>query len=181
MRAYQIAAGAALALAMSSPVFAQSMGPYDVSYYGTLGYSNLSGTGDNSPDFNAVTERLGARFGKYFGVEGEVSEGLNSQRIDLGGTPADVRMNVQYAGYGVGYLPIMRNADLFARIGYGGTNFSSSGPDGRFSGEESSWNWGGGGQYFFTPVDGVRAEYTRYNYNFIPDANTWSVSYVRKF
>jgi hypothetical protein len=90
-------------------------------------------------------------------------------------------MSDQYAAYAVGYLPVSPNADLLARIGYGNTDFHGSVPGGAFNGGDTSWNWGVGGQYFFDAHNGVRADYTRANYEHGPDANVWGVAYVRKF
>ena len=50
------------------------------------------------------------------------------------------------------------------------------------SDDGESWNYGVGGQYFFDDKNGVRADYTRHDFkDSSTDANTWSVSYVRKF
>ena len=179
MKAILITAAAAAALLAAAPAFAD-----DASYvtgYGTLGYTNAQVSGDGNPDFSAITGRLGARFGKYFGVEGELTGGLNSENVTIGGTSGSVRLNDQYAAYAVGFLPVSSNADLLARIGYGNTDFHTSFPGGSFKGSDNSWNYGVGGQYFFDGANGVRAEYTRANYKDIPDANVWSLSYVRKF
>ena len=94
-----------------------------------------------------------------------------------------MRVGDQYAGYAVGYLPISPNADLFARLGYGETRLNVSTPGTGAGGEHTSVNYGVGGQYFFTPADGVRADYTRFSYNNHSDfdANVWSLAYVRKF
>jgi len=50
------------------------------------------------------------------------------------------------------------------------------------SGDSDGWNAGVGAQYFLTEKDGVRAEYTKWDVSGDNvDANTWAVSYVRKF
>ena len=104
---------------------------------------------------------------------------MNSAGVGGG---ANVRLNDEEAIYGVGYLPVSPNADLFARVGYGNQDFHFGGAG---SGHESSgsWNWGVGGQYFFDGKDGVRLDYTRVNTtrHDVPDANTFGVNYVRKF
>jgi hypothetical protein len=179
MKALLIAATATAVALAAAPAFAQD--PYSVSDYGTLGYSNWSGTGDGKPDADAIQGRLGARFGRYLGVEGEVSSAVNSDHIGIGGAPGEVRVNSQYAGYGVGYLPVLPNADIFARVGYGATNFHTTGATGAYHGQDNSLNYGVGGQYFMTAADGVRVDYTRSDFARGPDGNTWGVSYVRKF
>jgi hypothetical protein len=181
MKATLIAAGAIAAVLAAAPAFADPLNLNSVTGYGTLGYTNLDRDGGGSPDFSAITGRLGARFGPYLGVEGELSGGLNSDHVSTAAGPADVRMHLQYAGYGVGFLPLAPNADLFARIGYGQTQFHGSASGTPFHGDDDSWNLGAGGQYFFDRSNGLRADYTRFNYDHGPDANVWSVAFVRKF
>jgi outer membrane immunogenic protein len=181
MKATLFAAAAVAALVVAAPALADSPNYDGTSFYGDLGYTNLGLSGFGNPDFSDITGRLGARFGKYLGVEGELSGGLNSEHVNIGGTPGNARMNDQYAAYAVGYLPVSPNADLLARIGYGNTDFHASVPGSSFNGSDTSWNFGVGGQYFFDGHNGVRADYTRANYNKGPDANIWGLSYVRKF
>ena len=181
MKKSLVLAAAAAALGFAAPAFAQmpSVGP--VSYYGNLGYSSFNGIGGVDPDFQGVTARLGARFGQYFGVEGEGTAGFNSDHLDLAGTHANVRLTDEYAGYAVGYVPLAPNADLLARIGYGATNFHATAPGVSQGSTDNSWNFGAGAQYFFTHSDGLRADYTYYDYNTGPNANVWSVAWVHKF
>ncbi|HLI64976.1 MAG TPA: porin family protein [Caulobacteraceae bacterium] len=177
MKTLLLAAAAAIAAAgAAAPAAAQT-----ISGYGTLGAEDIN---SNDANVGAVTGRLGARFGQYLGVEGELSGGFNSDRVNLGGTRADVRVNDQYAAYAVGFLPVMPNADLFARIGYGATDLHIKVPPGspHFDAHVTSWNAGAGGQYFFDGNDGVRAEYTRETADRADlDANVFSLAYVRKF
>ena len=75
-----------------------------------------------------------------------------------------------------------QNADLFIRGGYGSTRLRASAPGVSVSDSEESWNYGAGGQYFFDANNGVRAEYTRHDFNHnAGSADAWAVSYVRKF
>ena len=78
--------------------------------------------------------------------------GLGSSDI-LG---VDVKMNHNIAGYAVAYLPLSEEADLFARVGYGSTEFEFD-----FGGLTTSDSYDGvtmgvGGQYFFDASNGVR-------------------------
>ena len=177
MKSLVIAAATLAVLAAAAPAFAQNTS--GVSGYGTLGASDFNA---DSANIGAVTGRLGARFGSYFGVEGELSGGFNSERIDIGGARANVRVNDQYAGYAVGFLPVAPNADLFARIGYGASDLHVSAPLAGFNDHETSWNAGAGAQYFFDGNNGVRADYTRFTADRSDlDANVFSLAYVRKF
>jgi hypothetical protein len=78
------------------------------------------------------------------------------------------------------------NAELFGRIGFGVTEieFEVSGPGFSDSASESEGTigLGVGGQYFFDGLNGVRAEYTRYDFQDDGgDIDAVSISYVRKF
>lgn len=151
------------------------------SFYGTLGYDDTS---MNHLDLGSVQLRLGARFNRYFGVEGEGSWGVNDDKIHVFGAP-DVRVQQtsQEAIYGVGFLPITPRFDLLARIGYGHTSGTGDVP-GVFRGlRGDSWNYGAGGQYMFDDKNGIRVDYTREDFQprHMEDANVWAVSYVRKF
>lgn len=175
-----VAATAAAALA-AAPAVAQPAadgGAYAPSFYGDLGYSNF----DSDSNTSAVTGRLGARFGKYVGVEGELSGGIATGQTHVYGGTDHVRLNDEYAGYAVGYLPVRPNLDLLARIGYGGMDSHVTGATYDFGQARSGVTWGLGGQYFFSGPNGVRVDYTRMDYGpTAANSNTWSLSYVRKF
>jgi outer membrane immunogenic protein len=177
MKSLAITAAAIGVLAIAAPALAQ---PWDsVSAYGNLGIDDFNA---NNANIGGVTGRLGARFGRYFGVEGELSGGFDSAPVNIGGTKTSVTLRDQYAAYGVGYLPVLPNADLFARLGYGASDLHFSQPGNAFNNYAASWNIGGGGQYFLDPKDGVRADYTRENFDHADlNANVWSLAYVRKF
>jgi hypothetical protein len=173
------AIGAALAAGLAAPAMAQPeswMSP--TSFYGNLGYSNY----DDNSDTSAVTGRLGVRAGKDFGVEGEGSVGVATGQTHAFGGTDHVRLNDEYAGYAVGYLPVLKNADLFARVGYGATSAHISNPVISTGYFRSGVAYGAGGQYFFTGKDGVRLDYTRMEYGpTTGDSNVWSMAFVRKF
>ena len=174
MKSVLFAAAATAAFIAAAPAFAQSTGAY-----GTLGGEDLN---SDSTNIGAVTGRLGYRFIPYVGVEGELSAGLGDDHINISGARTGVHVNDQYAGYAVGFLPVTRNADLLARIGYGATDLNFSQPGRSFHDSVTSWNAGVGGQYFLDGKDGLRADYTRETADRSDlDANVWSLAYVRKF
>jgi len=164
----------AAAPALAQPVLA------GVSGYGTLGVDDNNA---GSSNIGAVQGRLGARFGRYFGVEGELSGGFDNARTDVGGVRSDVSLRDQYAAYAVGFLPVLPNADLLARIGYGASDLHVNQPlNSSFNRYETTWNAGVGGQYFFDGANGVRVDYTRETADRSDlDANVFSAAYVRKF
>ena len=168
--------GAAVALAaagFAAPSFAESPA---VTGYVNLGYSYVD-TAD-SAKLSALGGRVGARIGRYLGAEGEAGFGINSDTV----SGVDVKLTSTYAGYGVAFLPLMPNADLFARVGYGHSNVRGTFGGVSVTSGEDSVNYGAGAQYFFTANDGVRAEYTRFDFrNNGGSANVYGVSYVRRF
>ena len=172
------AATAASAQAINLP--ATPLGP--TTAYGTLGYTFQDRNTAFSPTLGAVTGRLGARFGGFLGVEGEYSYGVDSDQNR--GFKSSIEN--QYAAYGVAYLPLRRNLDLFARLGYGAEDvrlgavdpaapLAKITPDGV--------NYGAGAQWFFRPSEGVRFDYTRYDPTDrgFATADTYGVSYVHRF
>ena len=170
-----IAASATFVAAM--PAAAQSLSAPN--FYGTLGYTYVDA---NDVNLGAVTGRLGARLHRNFGVEGEAAIGVDSDRDTLAGVTYRTKLKHSFAGYGVAYLPLSPQVELFARGGYGTTRFRLSTNTVKVSDSDGSWNYGAGGQYLFDANNGLRAEYTRYDFgDFLGHANTWSLSYVRKF
>ncbi|WP_332771761.1 porin family protein [Phenylobacterium sp.] len=169
------AAIAAAALPMAAQ--AQDLGP--TTFYGSAGYSHAD---LDDVKLGAITGRVGARFGQYLGVEGEAGFGVKDDTVRVGATNVDVELKNSFAVYGVGFLPVAPNADLYARVGYGTTEIKASAPGASASADGDSWNYGVGGQYFLDDKNGVRADYTRYDFrDGDGDADVWSVGYVRKF
>ena len=176
MTAASIAALATLAPLAASAETATT----GTSFYGTLGYDNTS---LDHVDLGAIQGRIGARFGQYFGVEGEVAGGVKNDKVNVGGTDVKVKLDHQEALYGVGFWPVSPNFDLLARVGYGHSQGSGSVSGVSATAKGDSWNYGVGGQYSFDGSNGVRVDYTRESFqgSNSSDANVWSVAYVRKF
>lgn len=194
MKALIAAASGAALFAIAAPALAQDLSNTlsSTQIYGTLGYTHifsdlenensLDDLTDSDADLGAIQGRLGARFGQYFGVEGEAATGIKKAKIGVGDYSAKAELNHQVALYGVGYLPLSPNADLFARVGYGGQEIKAESQGIRATADANSWNFGAGAQYFFDGVNGIRGEYTRYNLDDdAGDVDTVSVSYVRRF
>ena len=179
MKTLILAAATLAVIGAAAPALAQPV-LGGVSAYGTLGVGDVN---TDSVNNGAVTGRLGARFGPYIGVEGELSGGFSSDRTNIGGARSDVSLRDQYAAYAVGFLPVMPNADLLARIGYGASDLHVTQPmNTAFNRYETTWNAGVGGQYFFSGANGVRVDYTRETADRSDlDANVFSAANVRKF
>ena len=182
MKVMLSAAAAAAALFAAGAASAQ-MAPL----YGSIGYSHYGAEVDGEElNLGAITGRLGARLHPNFAVEGEGSFGVRDEEETGGGFTASLGLNHQVLGYAVGVIPVSPNAELFGRIGYGVTEleFEITGPgiSQTASESEGTIGLGVGGNYFFDGVNGVRAEYTRYDFQDDGgDIDSVSISYVRKF
>jgi hypothetical protein len=167
-------AASALALGLvSAPAFAAD--PAD-SLYGTIGWAGFTDGSDNT--LNAVQGRVGYRAMHYLGVEGEAAFGVGSTSL---GSGVSGHLNNSAGAYAVGYLPVSPQLDLFARAGWAEDNVKVSGGGSSISGNANGFAWGGGGQYFWDGKNGVRADWTRQDFNRGVNANVWGVSYARKF
>jgi hypothetical protein len=174
---FAAAAGAVLALA-AVPASAQSI--QQPSVYATAGYAFVDG--GSAANFGALEGRLGARVHPNFGLEADVAFGVDGDSQTVGSVNVKTKLKHSVAGYAVGFLPVAPNFDLLARAGYGTSKVSAKSGAISASDSEESWNYGVGAQYAFDGVNGVRGDYTRYDFNHNGGkADVWAVSYVRKF
>ncbi|RZJ94863.1 MAG: porin family protein [Brevundimonas sp.] len=175
MRILIIAAVAASAFAV--PAMAQTMS--SPSWYGTLGYSQLD---HSDGDLGAVTGRVGAKFNRYLGVEGEASFGVKDDDFTVAGVDGSLEHQYDAAAYVVGTLPVTQNLELFARGGYGTTKIKAELGGDSYTADGESWNYGAGANYYFDAQNGVRADWTRRDFrDDAGEADVYSVSYVRRF
>lgn len=164
MKSLVLAASAAAVLAIAAPAVASA----ETTWYGNIGYAGISADPAN---LGAIQGRIGAQINPYIGVEGEAAFGVKDD--DISGTK--VKLNNEFGVYGVAKYPVNENFDVFARVGYARADAKVGGT----SGNDDGVAYGVGAQYLFDGANGVRADYTRYD--FLGDADVWSVSYVRKF
>jgi outer membrane immunogenic protein len=149
---------AALATAMmaATPAAARVIG--DTGAYVGAGYTQYDA---EDVDVGGGTLRAGYRFHPNFGVEGEASFGIEGDTADNLGTPVDVDLNQQYGVYGIGFLPISENFELFARAGYATIDAQSSVGGFTAGTEDDGVGLGAGVNWGITENFAVRAEYTR--------------------
>jgi len=164
--------------------------------YLNFGYTYLNPYGH---DLGEVFGRGGLKFGRYWGVEGEVGGGVIGNHFATApGINSRVNLSegIQSAIYGVGYvpLPIMGGdkLELLGRVGYGETplkmraDYGPAAPALNRSITDTSWNYGAGLQYMMNGKDGLRFDYTRRDFQAKGpdnphDTDTYSVSLVHKF
>ena len=147
--------------------------------YGSVGYGSTRASG---ADTGVIQGRVGAKITPHFGVEGELAGGVSDDKTYAAGVPVNVKQQHQAAAYAVGFLPVTPNIELLARAGYGTTKFDASSAASPLKGSMESWNYGVGAQYRFDDKNGVRADWTKSEFNNSKeDADTLAVAYVRKF
>lgn len=160
-----LATVAAAALGAAAPAMAQ---PFSLNgVYGNLGWSQTDQSGAKT---ESIEGRIGDRFGRYLGVEGEIQGGLNTGHGDfnLGAGPVGtgLKQTIGGAGYVVGFLPITPRFDLLARVGYGASHYAVSATGSpNFGYTENGIRFGGGAEYFFDGKNGIRADWTREHAN----------------
>ena len=186
MKTLLLAAAALAAMGAAAPAFAQ---PGDA-WTGVTGYGTLGAEDINSHDANvgAVTGRLGARFGQYFGVEGELSGGFNSWiHIDIAGD-AHQRAGQRPVrrAYAVGFLPAGDAERRSLRAHRLRRDGSALQPTGRWPlrrPRDELERRRRGAVLLRHQGRSPRQEYTRMtaDHGEDLDANVWSLAYVRKF
>jgi len=176
-----MAAASVAVIGMSLPVVSHAQTAPLTGVYGNLGYSDAHSSG---VDLGAIQGRLGYRANNWLGVEGELAGGVKSDKVTVApGVDAKVKLKHEEAIYGVGFLPVAPNWDLLARVGYGHTKASASASGVSVSDSGDSWNLGAGAQYHFDGVNGIRADYTRQEFqgHSAGHADVWSLAYSRRF
>lgn len=183
------------ALGAAAPAMAQSAessSPGGI--YGNLGWGETTVQGT---DLGSITGRVGGRYGRYLGVEGELSYGLQGDSRTfapgaLNQTSVDMKRQLQGAVYGVGFLPLGSSFDLLARVGYGASRYRVAPAGlGSYDANEHGVRYGVGAQYFLTSNNGVRLDWTREHMDTLRDsggffsasrdATVWSATLAHKF
>ncbi len=152
-------------------------------------YMNL---GADTYEFDAfgIGGKLGYNFNEWFGAEGQGSIGLIDDEKTIGGMDFDFGYDYMIAGFGVVRYPLSPNFEVFGRAGYQLTEVSIDADDAAGEAildaadiDESvdGFAAGAGIQYMWDGLNGVRVEYTYLDGNDGLEADTGSISYVRKF
>lgn len=177
-----IAAASLAALTFVVPAAAQAQDTATAPSLGAYVNLNLGLVDGGQADLKTMGGRLGYRFTPYLGVEGELGTGIKSDTDTIAGVRVNTRLRYEAAVYGVGFLPLGPNTDLLARVGYGTTKLRAKALGVSASDNAESWNFGVGAQHTFDGLNGIRADFTRQEYNHdAGHANVWTVGYVRKF
>lgn len=147
--------------------------------YATLGYTAVE---TDQAELGAVTGRFGYKVLPWVGAEVEAGVGVEDDSFDVsinGSGTIELRHDV--AAYAVAFLPLGDHFEAHARIGYGTTEIESSVAAVTVRDEGESFNYGVGASAFLDGWNGVRADWTRRDFQDGGEADTWSVSYIRRF
>ena len=174
----------AAALAVAAPLAVASAAYADgPSSTLEIGYAReaYSPSGLPSLGFNTIVVRGGAQFSQHWGVEMDGGFGLGSDTIHPSGVAVTIKEDYQLHIYGVGYLPVSKDADIIGRVGYGRTHTTISG--GGFSAPADDFGAAAGVGFRIFPgggKNGFRVDYTHFFDNNLP-GDTFGATYVRKF
>jgi outer membrane immunogenic protein len=168
-----IIAASLSALAIGSIAQAQ-----DASYTLGAGFERFSGDG---VDLDSVVFRGRYDFNNYFGVEGQANIGVGDDSVTVLGTTADVSLEYAVGVFGVVRAFSNENGNVFMRAGYTNSQIDASVAGFSASADSDAWAYGVGGEYLFDGRNGVRFDYTKYDYNGGGESDAYGVSYVRRF
>lgn len=115
-------------------------------------------------------------------MEGEAGIGVEDDDIEVSINGSGViELKHDVAAYAIAFLPLGDRFEAFARIGYGTSKIEASVAGVTVRDEGESFNYGVGASAFLTAHDGLRADWTRRNFQDGGEADTWSLSYIRRF
>tara|TARA_R110000868_G_scaffold35362_1_gene126901 strand:- start:25980 stop:26504 length:525 start_codon:yes stop_codon:yes gene_type:complete len=168
-----IIAASLSALAIGSIAQAQ-----DASYTLGAGYERFSGDG---VDLDSVVFRGRYDFNNYFGVEGQANIGVGDDSVTVLATTADVSLEYAVGVFGVVRAFSNENGNMFLRAGYTNSEIDASVAGFSASADSEAWAYGVGGEYLFDGRNGVRLDYTKYDYDEGGNSDAYSITYVRRF
>lgn len=172
---FKIVSVAVIASAMAMSAHAQDAGS---KYYVEAGASSIEFLDE---DFGTLNIGGGYNLNRYFAVEGNLAFGVTEKTYDIGGTDIKAKVDYTLGAYAVGSLPVSENVDLLGRVGFMKGQFKVSGFGASEKVDDTGPAFGVGVRYFPNGgVHGVRADYTRYEFDDV-DGQFIQVSYVRRF
>ena len=107
-----------------------------------LGYTRVDTSGTNpNYGFNSIEARGGLQFNKNLGVEMEGGVGVGNQTVHSGGVSVSVKEDWEVGIFGVGYLPVGHDIDLYGRLGYSRTQITASSGGFSIAGQGNGASW----------------------------------------
>lgn len=154
--------------------------------YLNVGYGFMNGeiTDLGDVDTNGLVFRSGYDVSRYLGFEAEGFIGLEEDSLDVmtiaGMLSVDADVKYSATAFIVGRYPVgQTGSSVFARFGYGETEYDLSAPGlTTNSVSNDGFAYGIGGEWLFHGLNGVRADYTSMNNG---SEDVFAISYVRRF
>lgn len=170
---------ATLAAVLGGAALAPSAFAQDTGAYWSVGYTHISvDVEDEDANVGAIQGKLGYRFHPNFAIEGEAAFGVVDETYDILGTDVDVGLDKEWGIYGVGFIPVSPEVNLFARAGFVDVEIEASAGGMSVSDGDTGTGYGAGLIWDVGMFD-LRAEYTRYDFD--AEADTFSISIGGKF
>ena len=149
----------------------------DSSWYGDIGYQHHSIDEDGiDAGLGTVTAHAGYKFTRNISVEGELGFGIVDDEID----GADLNVSYLVGAYGRVEAPLSEKFSVFARAGIVQLELDVDAAGTSASESETGAGYGVGGEYRIDGVNGIRADYTRYDIDEL-DVDAFYIGYSRKF
>ncbi len=129
---------------------------------------------------DTVVLRGGYDFNRNFGIEGQANFGIGDSERTIAGINTSTELNYSVGVFGIARLPVGDDSSFFGRLGYVQTELEVSAGAVSAKADDNAIAWGVGFDTFQGP-NGLRVEYTRGDYDDGGNADTFGVSYVRRF
>ena len=171
MKRTTFAIASAIALLASAPAMAQ-----DTGVYGGIGVKTIEF------DAYSLEGRLGYQLNDFLSVEGQGAVGV----IDDEELGVEIQEDYALGAFLRASAPLSNSVTGFARVGYNVSEFSVDGAGIDASESFDGIAFGGGLEYSWEGLSGIRLEYTAYDFGSIEGidvgtADTVSLGFTRKF
>jgi len=139
--------------------------------------------GVDAYEFDAYTlsGKIGYKFTKYLGVEGQAAVGIIDKKDTVRGFEAKAGVDTSFGAFGVVRIPTGKGLNLIGRAGYHATQLSAAAGNVEIDVDTDGFAFGAGSEYIWDDVNGIRLEYTYMDNDSNEGSDVFTLSYVRNF
>lgn len=167
----------AITLATSFALLSPAAIAQDSGWYGDAGYQHHTVDQNGvDADIGTITGHVGYNFTPNLAAEGELGFGVVDEEI----AGADLGVSYLAGAYGRVQAPLGENLTVFARAGVVQVELDAEAAGQSASDSETGAGYGVGGEYHLDGVNGIRADYTRYDIEDL-EVDAFYIGYSRKF